>query len=87
MFWPGRNVVHRPQAPFSAGARGMALRAVTARNAWASIERVMWAVPGAVAADLIVIEPGLVLGLGEAVLHRPPGAGHGDQLGEGDRAV
>jgi hypothetical protein len=29
------------------------------------------AVPGAVAADLIVIEPGLVLGLGVAVLIRP----------------
>ena len=40
-------------------------------------------VPGAVLADLVVIEPGLVLSLGEAVLHRPPGAGHGDQLGHG----
>src|SRR5258706_8666721 len=44
------------------------------------------AVPGAVAADLVVVEPGLVLGLGEAVLHRPPCPGDGDQLGQGYRA-
>src|SRR6266480_2655137 len=38
------------------------------------------AVPGAVAADLVVIEPGLVLGLCEAVLDRPPGPGHRGQF-------
>jgi hypothetical protein len=41
----GRSAVHRCQAPFSAGAAsspagGLAARAVTARNAWASMARV-----------------------------------------------
>src|SRR5713101_2823796 len=40
-------------------------------------------VPGVPLADLVVVQPGLVLGLGEAVLDRPPGAGHGDQLCQG----
>jgi hypothetical protein len=40
-------------------------------------------VPGVVAADLIVVQAGLVLGGLEAFLDRPPGAGHGDQLGQG----
>ena len=43
-------------------------------------------VPGAVLADLVVVQAGLVLGLGEAVLDSPPGARYGDELGQGDRA-
>jgi hypothetical protein len=39
-------------------------------------------VPGAPFADLVMVEAGLVLGLGEAVLDRPPGARHGDQFGQ-----
>jgi hypothetical protein len=35
-----------------------------------------------VPADLVVVQAGLVLGLGEAVLDGPPGAGDGDQLGQ-----
>ncbi len=41
-------------------------------------------VPGAVAAYLVVVQAGLVPGLGEAVLDRPPGSGDRDQLGEGE---
>ena len=40
-------------------------------------------VPGVVAADLVVVQAGLVLGGLEAFLDRPPGPGHGDQLGQG----
>ena len=36
-------------------------------------------VPGVVAADLVVVQAGLVLGGLEALLDRPPGPGHGDQ--------
>src|SRR5580698_1021115 len=43
-------------------------------------------VPGAVAADLVVVQPGLVLGLGEAVLNSPPGSRYRRELGERDRA-
>src|SRR5208282_4591730 len=43
-------------------------------------------VPGLVLADLVVVQPGLVLGLGKAVLDSPPRARHGDELGQGDRA-
>src|ERR1022692_4892607 len=39
-------------------------------------------VPGIPFADLIVVQAGLVLSLGEAVLDRPPRAGQGDQLGQ-----
>jgi hypothetical protein len=40
------------------------------------------AAPGAVAADLVVVQAGLVLGLGEAVHYRPLGPGDRDQLGQ-----
>src|SRR5487761_1521970 len=40
-------------------------------------------VPGAVLADLVVVQPGLVLRLAEAVLDSPPGPCHCDQLGQG----
>jgi hypothetical protein len=43
-------------------------------------------VPGAVLADLVVVQPGLVLGLGEAVLYRPPGARYGDEFGQSPAA-
>jgi hypothetical protein len=37
-------------------------------------------VPGVVAADLVVVEPGFGLGGLEAVLDRPAGSGHADQV-------
>jgi hypothetical protein len=40
-------------------------------------------VPGVIAADLVVVQAGLVLGGLEAFLDCPPGAGHPDQFGEG----
>ena len=51
MSWAGRNVFHRCQAPFltgplpvfplaGAGSGGRAACAVTARNAWASMDKV-----------------------------------------------
>src|ERR1019366_1350397 len=43
-------------------------------------------VPGLVEPDLVVVQAGLVLGLGEAVLDVPPGPGHGDELRQRDRA-
>ena len=42
-------------------------------------------VPGAVPADLVVVQAGLVLRLSEAVFHCPPGARDGDQLGQRHR--
>lgn len=39
-------------------------------------------VPGAVLADLVVVQAGLVLRLGEAVLHSPPRARDRHQLGQ-----
>ena len=51
MFWTARIVVHRRRVPLSAGVPGLPLAAgsrpgrlacvSTARNAWASIDRVM----------------------------------------------
>jgi hypothetical protein len=43
------------------------------RNAAAAMERVP--IPGAIAADLIMVEPGLFLRSLEALLDRPPAAG------------
>jgi hypothetical protein len=43
-------------------------------------------VPGAVLADLLVVQAGLALGLVEAVLHGPPRARDRHQLSEGGRA-
>src|SRR5258708_12627922 len=43
-------------------------------------------VPGTVLADLVVVQAGLVLCFGEAVLDRPPRPGHRDDLGQRDRA-
>ena len=42
-------------------------------------------VPGAVAADLVVVQACLVLGLSEAVLYSPACARDSGKLGEGDR--
>jgi hypothetical protein len=43
------------------------------------------AVPGAVLADLVVVQAGLILGLGETVLDSPSGPGDGSELGQGSR--
>jgi len=43
-------------------------------------------VPGAVLADLVVVQAGLVLGLAEAVLDGPPGPGDGGEFRQCDRA-
>src|SRR5258705_12293044 len=40
------------------------------------------AVPGVVAADLVLIQPDLVLRGLERLLDRPPGPGHPDQFGQ-----
>ena len=42
------------------------------------------AIPGVVAADLVMVQAGLVLGGLEAFLNRPPGPAHPDQLSECD---
>lgn len=94
-----RGVVHRYQDPFSAwpplalaqegtgpGWSGPAARAVTARNACASIDTVMCRYQAWYPADLVVVQAGLVLGLGEAAPYSPAGAGHGHQLGQGRAA-
>jgi hypothetical protein len=44
-------------------------------------------VPGPVLADLVAVQPGLALCLGEAVLDSPSRAGHRDDLGQGDGAA
>jgi hypothetical protein len=43
-------------------------------------------VPGPVPADLVVVQPGLALRLGEAVLYSPARPRHGNELGQGDGA-
>lgn len=40
------------------------------------------AVPGSVAAHLVVVETGFVLGGGKAFFDRPAGPGHGHELGQ-----
>ena len=99
MSWAGRNVVHRCQVPFSAVSPPAFPLAGTAGGGPGGPggvrgdgeERVREhgqgdvPVPGAVAADLVVVQAGLVLGLGEAVLDSPARARYRGELGEGDR--
>ena len=84
MSWAGRRFVHRRQVPFLPGSLG-AFPQAGAGFRWArggpggaggdGQERVGEhrqgdvPVPGAVLADLVVVQAGLILGLGEAVLN------------------
>jgi hypothetical protein len=98
MSLAGRRLFHSFQVPFSAGSLPVFLQAGAGSDGGAcgaggdGKERVREhgqgdvPVPGAVAADLVVVQPGLVLGLGEAVLNSPPGSRYRRELGERDRA-